>query len=968
MGLLFFGSSLIAQSLNIEGIVVGDLDSEPLPGVNVQVKDTFFGTATDLDGYFKLELENMESATLVFSFVGYKTKEVSVSESSKNMLIRLDEDVFRGSEIVVTGLAASVKRENLANSVASVSAEELLPAPTQSMESALSGKFAGISVSQNTGAPGGGINVNLRGVSTIEGSTQPLYVVDGVIVNNSAIQSGIDIVTAATGAGSRNPQGQPVNRVADINPNDIQNIEVLKGASAAAIYGSKASNGVVIITTKKGQAGHTRINFRQQTGFSTILNKLGTRKFTAETAEETYGPQGRELYEANGGRFIDQEEVLYGEEGLLSLTSLNISGGNNRTNFYVSGTLQDDQGIIKNSGYQRAAGNLNLSHKFSEKLDVDVNASLIRTRADRGITGNDNTNTTFGFSLAFTPSFIDLRPKNGVYPDHPFNPSNPVHTRDVLTNREEVTRTINSMRLKYNVMRSETQNLDFIVQSGFDYFTQQNDVVSPPVLQFERNSSNPGRSLDGKTTNLSWNMYFNLAHLFIMGDMSFQTSAGLQFENLEQDNVLVSSRGITPTQTNITQAAAVDVFQTSIRQYDRGFYIQEEFNYADMLFLNAGLRADRSSAHGDVEKFFMYPKAAASLRISEMDFWADMQKTLSEFKVRVAYGETGNAPPPLAKYVELTPNNIDGSAGAWFKQLRGNKDIKPERTREVEVGFDATIMEDLANIEFSYYRQDITDLIITPDLPSSSGFTEEYVNAGEMLTQGLELGIRAIPVRTADFRWNSTVSWYKTWSEITKLDVDPFNIGGFATFLGTYRIQEGWSPTAIVGAERNPDGSFVEIGNETPDFELGFNNRFTLSDFEFGFHFHWKEGGDVINLGKLITDLGGTTEDYDTGAAANRLDQLGVTTSQYVEDGSYIKLREAYVTYNVPASFLEGAFGNMVHYMRLGLTGRNLLMITDYTGYDPEVSQFGNVAIGRSVDTIPFPSSRSFYFTVALGL
>jgi len=966
--LLLAFSGLMAQGLEIKGIVVNKDDQEPLPGVNVLVKGTLLGAVTDLDGYFSLKLPDMNEARLEFSYVGYKTKEVVLSESTENLMIRMEEDVFKASEIVVTGLASSVKRENLANSVATLSSEELVPTPTESMESALAGKFAGVNVSQNTGAPGGGISVNLRGVSTIEGGTQPLYVVDGVIINNAAIQSGIDLVTKAAGAGSSNPQGQPVNRVADINPEDIENIEVLKGASAAAIYGAKASNGVIIITTKKGRIGKPRITFNQRVGFSSLLKKIGTRKFTAKTAEEQYGPEGLALFNANGGKYFDQEELMYGELGLLKQTNLSLSGGDNRTSYYLGGTFQDDGGIIKNTGYKRNSGNLNITHKFNDRLDINVTTSLTRTISDRGITGNDNTNTTFGFSLAFTPSFLDLRPKNGVYPDHPFNPSNPFHTRDVFKNTETVTRTINALNLKWNAWRTETQNLDLVLQSGFDAYAMENFVFSPPELQYEKNSDQPGAVLNGKTNSLNWNTYLSAVHLYGEGGYSFRTSAGLQFENLESDNVLTEARSVIVTQQNVDQSGSVNVYENRVKQVDDGFYIQEEFNYEDMLFLTAGFRGDRSSAHGDVNKFFYYPKASASLRLSQLDFWEGMKDVINEAKVRVAYGETGNAPPANAKYNSLVPNNVGGKTGLLLASRQGNPDIRPERTQEIETGLDFSFMNDMGNVEFTYYTQNITDLILIADVPPSSGFTEQYINAGSMNTQGIEFSLGIIPVENETFRWSSKVNFYKTWSEITQLDVDPFNKGGFATFLGTYRIEEGLSPTTIIGAEKNADGSFKPIGNETPDFEMGFNNNFKIGDFSLGFLVHWKNGGDVINLGKLITDLGGTTEDYDTGAAAERLSKLGSETKPYVEDGSYIKLREAHITYTLPQEMTKSLFNGALDYLRVGVSGRNLYMITDYTGYDPEVSQFGNVAIGRSVDTIPYPSSRSVYFNLSLGL
>jgi TonB-dependent SusC/RagA subfamily outer membrane receptor len=248
---------------------------------------------------------------------------------------------------------------------------------------------------QNTGAPGGGIDVNLRGISTLTGTTQPLYVIDGVIIDNSAIQSGIDAVTQAAGVGSDNPQGQPTNRIADINPNDIENIEVLKGPSAAAIYGSKANNGVVIITTKQGALGKTKVEVSQKLGFTSILKKIGFRQYDAEKAEALQAGGGA-LFAKNGN--IDYEELVYGQGGFLNETNLSIRGGTARTKFYVGGTFQSEDGIVQNTGYERIGAKVNVTHIFSDRVNLSVFTNFTRTESDRSITGNENqSSTTLGF-------------------------------------------------------------------------------------------------------------------------------------------------------------------------------------------------------------------------------------------------------------------------------------------------------------------------------------------------------------------------------------------------------------------------------------------------------------------------------------------------------------------------------------------------------------------------------------------
>ena len=1027
---------LSAQTRTLTGRVTQDGTGEPLPGTQLFVKDTFIGTTSDAEGYYSLDAPP-EDFLLVVAFVGYKTAELTVAAGVTTLDISMISDVLRSEEVVVTGLASSVKRRNLANAVASVSAADLIPAPAQTLDAALSGKFAGITVRQNTGAPGGGMSVNLRGVSTIQGATQPLYVIDGVIINNAANQSGIDVVSAAAGAGSARPQGQPSNRIGDINPQDIESVEVLKGASAAAIYGSKAANGVIIITTKRGKPGDIQFRISQRTGATSILKKQGHRSYDSYAdAVDVYGADlsalglnqaGQDAYatfralvgidsvnnmstEALDSKFksnwanvdIDYEDELYGETGLLTETNISAGGGTVRTRYYAAATIKNEEGIIKGTGYSKYSGQLNLDHRFNDRATLSISTNLARTESDRGITGNDNTNTTFGFSLAFTPSFVDIRKDaDGNYPDHPSNPSNPLHTRDVLINNEIVFRSIGSFNFKYKLLDNADMSLDFVATGGGDFYNQSNLVHSPPELQFERNGDQPGQSIQANTTSINSNLSLSLVNRLNMGTTSLVTSAGAQWETADLNQVTVVASNTVVTQTNVDQAANVFVLQSIRKQQDRGFFIQTEATLNDVIYLTAAMRADRSSTIGDTEKFFTFPKAAASIRLSELGFWEPLSGLSDEFKIRFAYGQTGNLPTAAAKFTALNPLNIGGNAGLVTSTRRGDEGIRPEITTEIEYGIDASLFGGFGSIELSMFNQKITDLLLFSATPSSSGFSSEVINGGEMTVKGIEASLNLNLVRSSAFEWATRINFYRTRSVVDSLVVDPFNLGGFATFLGTYRIEEGWSPTAIVGSETEtvitqtadgPDTSEVHIklGDETPDFQMSFNNIFRIGPFGVRFLLDWKKGGDIINLGALLTDLGGTTADYDQeakflvrGGASDgvsdttytveqagpgRLGLLGTATAPYVGDGSYLKLRELAIEYNVPQSIVGGILGGVVDYVTLSVTGRNLWMMTDYTGYDPEVSQFGNVAIGGSVDTIPFPSSKSIFFDISFGL
>ena len=327
---------------------------------------------------------------------------------------------------------------------------------------------------------------------------------------------------------------------------------------------------------------------------------------------------------------------------------------------------------------------------------------------------------------------------------------------------------------------------------------------------------------------------------------------------------------------------------------------------------------------------------------------------------------TGNMPQTKAKYTTLSSSNIGGINGLVPSSTLGNPNIKPERTTETEFGTDFSLMGGLATVEATYYTQAIEDLILLVDEAPSSGASNSWQNGGKMETKGLELAVGLSPtslVELGGLDWNMYMTYYTNESKVTELTVDPYNYGGFATFLGTYRIEEGMSPTAIVGADYDANGNHIEIGNENPDYRFSLRNSFSFGPVSLSFLIDHKEGGHAINLANLIYDLGGTTADYEENGS--RMSVLsGGSTAPYVESTTYTALRDLSLTYALPASLTEGYGLNNV---QLGLALRNWWMASDYTGLSPEVSQFGNEAIGGSVDTNPFPLSKSMYLTLSMG-
>lgn len=952
----------------------------PLPGVNVVVKGTVTGTTTDFNGNYELRVIGFP-ATLVFSSIGYATKELEVSGPT-TLNVQLQESATGLEEVVVTGLATSVKRSNAANAVASVSADELTGrTPPQTLDGALAGKFTGAQITAASGAPGGGMSVKLRGVTSINGQGQPLYIIDGVYVNNNSVfAGGLNEISNAAGGGasSTDSQDNASNRIADINPDDIQNIEILKGASASAIYGSRAAAGVIIITTKKGTTGKTKINVSQAVGWNEAVNLLGQRNWTEALAESAFGEGALFTAAESAGRLRDYEKEIYGEKGFIANTNLSISGGGEKTSFFGSFTNNEEEGIVKRTGASKQSLRLNLDHKITDNIKLSLTGNYLKTSADRGFFNNDNTNTTIGVSLLFTRPWDYLLPdSDGNYPDHPANSSNQIQTRDLMTNNESVNRLIAGGSLDVNLFRTENQNLKLILKSGLDTYTLKTTVFFPRELQFMSPAVGgvDGLSSDGTTQNTDVNFSAFLVHNFRTdNELSFTTQAGVTNEQFSQNTVRVTSTGLIASEQNVDQAANVKVDQFRLLQEDSGFFVQEEVNYQDKIVATLGLRGDKSSNNGDANKLFYYPKASAAVNIHNFDFWNVDQ--LNQLKIRAAYGEAGNFAPNGALFTTYINSLINGNVGIITPTTLGDPTIQPERQKEFEIGVDAGLFNNMVTLELTWYNKKVEDLILQADNEPASGYTFRWANAGALENKGGEIGVNVNAFDTEDFSWQSGISWFKNKSEITKLTVNSFDTQGFGTGLGTFRIEEGKSATQIVGNDAN--GNVVVLGDAEPDFQMSFNNSLKYKNFSLSFLWHWKKGGDNVNLSRLLSDFGGTSADYDkisldpAGVMNNGDYRIGAFldgfADPFVEDASYLKLREIGLYYNIPNSTLQKLFNGTISTVKVGLSGHNIISIFDYNSYDPEVSNFGSAAAGIGIEVAPFPSSKRFMFHLSVGL
>ena len=969
-----------AQVRQITGRITNAQTEQGVSAATVAVLGTQIVAQADDEGRFVLNAPGGD-ANLMIRSIGYKRQQVTVPAAQATVNVALEPDVFKLEEIVITGQATGVEQRNLPNAVATVSGEELNRAPAQTLESSLQGKIPGAYIQANSGAPGGGFQLNLRGVSTINASVDPLYVVDGIVVSNAAIPNGQNAVSCAQCGGNPRNQDNPVNRIADLNPEDIERIEVLKGGSAAAIYGSKATNGVVVITTKRGQVGKPQFSISQKVGFSSRANSLGSRTFgSLDEALSVFTDTAAVTAAFQPGRTFNVEDELYGRKALSYESIASVSGGTENTRYYVSGMVKDDEGIALKTGYKKQSLRSNLDQELGSGFQLQVNLDGTHSLSKRGLSNNDNSGTSPFVVLSATPSFVNLLPTGGLrdslvaadFPVNAFGSSNPLQTFDLLKNDEDVWRILGTTTLRWSALRSARSNLQFIGIGGVDYFQQDNNLVSPPELQFEPADGQPGTVVVSKSSNRNLNAALNVTHTFNPSasdeGTQFTTSAGIQYEERRLYATQILGRTLLAGQESPQQTTSQTVSSRVEPVRDLGIFGQEELLLADRrLLLTAGLRADRSSGNGNTKKYFFYPKVAASYRFLQPFGGID------ELKLRGAYGQTGNRALFGAKYVTDTTGTIGGLFGTYINNRAGDPEIKPERQQEFEGGFDATLANGSAELSLTLYQRNIRDLILEQTVaPSVGQELRVFGNGGRLRNRGVEASLTLHPVRSRDVNWIFRTTFFANRAKITELNVPPFQTGGFALSLGTFQIEQGSSPTQIfglVGVDPVTGPIAGKVGDANPDFQMSFSNDIDFHRFTLGFLFDWKHGGDIINLTEFLYDITANSKDYtEVGGGADRINRFGAGFSDpYIQNGSYLKLREVNLSYNLPERLTSSLFGQGIRFARLSLTGRNLLRITPYRGLDPEVSNFANQAIVRNIDVAPFPPSRSFFFSIDLG-
>lgn len=956
-------ATAMAQAVNLRPLrgTVTDVETTlPVAAAQIHVSGTRYGTVTANDGRFDFQVPE-GAITIEVRRIGYQPITVKVAADQNDLSIKLKADVLQLSQEVITGQATTISRANSANDVAVVGGTALNEAHAPTLDNALRGKAAGVEITQNSGAPGGGLQIRMRGVTSIFGNSEPLYVVDGLPVSNTVTPNGLNTITQ----GGSDAQDNSVNRIADLNPNDIQDIEILKGPSAAAIYGSEAANGVVVITTKRGTVGKPHFSFTQQFGTNTLEHKLGLRQWTlsdAEAAYPTISPDTLSAWFQDDGGFHDFEQEVYGDRSLSWSSNLSMSGGNQNTQYFMSGLSMHDNGIQYGTGYDKQSVRANVTQLVGNKLQIQLNTNLIHTLTRRGISNNDNVNVSPYVVFSATPTFFDFRPVGGVYPKNPFlsNSSNPLQTIALFQNPEDVFRFLGSLDAQYTAFTTATQTLKATLDLSIDHYNYDASLYSPPTLYYEPADGFPGTTQDGTTAETRAPVAVTLAHTYTSPSNSIQatTSAGIRRGYDDVNQVTVTTTDLLAGQQNIDRGANVGATQN--RQLVRTFawYAQEDLLLFDQrLFLSGGILGQKSTNNADVNKLFYYPKVAASYRLGDIG-------PFNELKLRAAFGQTGNEPLYAQKFSTLAPSVIIGLNAQQLGTVVASSDLHPERESEIEVGADAGLFKSRVALNLTLYQKTNSDLLLQAALAPSTGFSTRFYNAGQIRNRGGEASASYYAIQKKDVSWMTRLTFSRNVGRVTELPVPGFAPpGAFSLAFGEGFVQQGASPSQIVGVV---NGVQTTLGDYEPDFVMGWSNEVNVGPFRFFGLVDWRDGGYAVNLTQLLFDADGLSPDVADANTRVAAQFAKNATSQYIQPTSFAKLRELTVSYRLPTSLVQSALGKDVSGARLEVSGRNLFTWTHYQGLDPEVSNFGDQNINRSQDVAPYPPSRTFMFTLGV--
>lgn len=975
-GLILLVSITAYGQLTIQGTVTDDR-GEPLAGANILVLGTRFGAATNQLGAFTILLTEIpEEVVVTARFLGYRSLRETVTQTSGIVEVnfQLAVDALQMDEVVVTGASVAVEKRQLGNSISTLDARQLTLTASTAIDRALSGKIAGALIQQNSGNPGGGVSVRLRGVNTVLGSAEPLYIVDGVIISNESSQL-IDL------------GGSSQNRLMDLNLNDVERVEVIKGAAAAAIYGSRANNGVIQIFTKKGNSGIPQVTFSTRLQFDELRKKLpiNTYGFDKRFNDTTRVPVTRYDYQD----FIFQRAT--GTENYLSLTA-----GSGGSKYFFSGSHALSEGLVKGSWYERSTARGRIEQTLTPWLFASAGANYTFSRSKEIPNGGifEAYGALTGFN--FSKNSIDPRPVNGIYPSSSVIPrTNPVEAIDLFDFRQQVNRFVGDLHLTLTPV--EGFGAEYIL--GLDSYAQIGTAYIPPGTTAAGYAL--GMSRRGERNALNVNNDITVRYAFSpFEDVQSTTVGGATMQYAKGENFTAQSTDLTPT-VQITPAGATQVvgeFRSEVIIY--GIFAQETIGIGNRLYLTAAGRMDASSVFGEDNRWQFYPKTSLSYILSEEGFWKEsgLPEYISSMKLRASWGLSGGltAVGAFDRFTTYSSVSYNNRPGLITSTRKGTPGIKPERQREIEFGTDMSFFGDRLGLEFTYYDKFTDDLLLNRTLGPTSGYLNQVQNVGTMTNKGFEVLVRAVPVQTTGFRWNTTLTYSQNRNKVDGVEGGRLSFAdGFGQVyamngepLGVFfttqyaRNADGsllLTATGLPQRERvgrnsttgQPEGDLLLtiVGDPNPDWTASWINEFEIEN-AWNVRMQWDAvwGFDVFNFTRRvgIHPNYGNLEGYGQELAGQHPAGYSLAMfpilGAFIEDGSFIKLREVSVSY----SFSPDIFG--IKGARVSVIGRNLLSIDDYSGWDPETNAAGQSTVTRGFDFNEVPIPRSYSFSLMLNL
>lgn len=978
-------ANVSAAVIQVSGKVTDADTGEPLPGVNVAVKGTLNGTSTDADGKFSLQIPD-QGAVLVFTFVGYLTQEI-IAGTQNEIDVALLPDTKTLNEIVVVGYGQT-KKSDITGSIASVKGDDVNAYPATNLMQSLSGRATGVQISQNSGEPGGAVSVRIRGTNSVMGSNEPLYVVDGFPY-------------------SSNPTL--------LSNSDIESIEVLKDASATAIYGSRGANGVVIITTKRGKSGKTKVDYDGYVGFQTVRKKIDMMNareyaqfYNEQATNDRLTPHFTQEQINSFGAGTDWQDVAL-RTAPIQNHSIAVKGGNEKTKFSVSGSNFNQAGIIKSSNYIRNSLHAALNTDISKKLTFDLNTTLSREEQERQSSSQGGRGASlFSAMLSGYPTIATYNP-DGSYTNlssaygwgsnvitNPLNfleqSKNYVCTNRVLTNGALTYKPIDGLGIK--------------ISGGVENNDQRNDMYV--TKKFVNSQGSAAVATVQSTSVLNEN---TVSYAKEIGQHNISAVAGATYQSYKETGLSANGSGfISDIQESYDMGAA------SVQGVPTSYYAEwtlisylGRVNYSlrDRYLATVSFRADGSSRYSQGQKWGQFPSASIAWRISEESFIKEHIRIISDLKLKAGYGETGSTaiPPYYTLNQLMTGKAVFGDAltTTYSPGSRLAGPLKWETTAQTDFGFTLGLLENRFTFEFDYYIKNTRDLLNIVPLPSTLGYTTTVQNIGRVQNKGFEIAANAV-VLEGVFKWNMGANFSRNRNKVMKLydgrdilgervDIsainDNINIIREGNPIGSFfgYIEKGYDANGRIMYE-DFNGNGVRdigdkrvIGNPLPSFNYGFNSTMSFKNIELNVFIQGSQGNDIFNVSAI-----GQTLDY--GQALNMPREVHLnhwtpekTTAKYpiisratgtqvsnrwVEDGSYLRFKNIQLTYTFPPSYLKAK--KFINHAQIYISAQNFITFTKYSWYDPEINSYGGSnSIRLGIDHYSYPSAKTVTVGVKFG-